>query len=294
MAASVADPSAQPSVPPSPDECEHPAPVVGIMAREFGHYRGAIGPEGLRRTVTHYGPVIGGLPLQAWHCTTCGLLRISYPDGRHEERRLHPGPQPGLLAHPVPFDPAQEFFGSQARVSGLSVSHQIAGELAAQARLHEPQPLPPLFGSWGVVNGVSVIGLALVMVGMLGAGILAIYSYQTPASMSSVIYWTLGIFAGVILLQLFAWMYRNAFEPHVHVGVRTGDLAVVTFLSVTVIGLLTSGVLAVYSWETPGAEEPVVIVTAVSAVLALLTLVGTGISRAIAAGETSDGPAHTA
>ena len=62
------------------------------MAHEFAHYEGAVGPEGLRRTVTYYGPIVGGLPIRAWHCEVCGLLRLNYPDGRTEERRSLPGP----------------------------------------------------------------------------------------------------------------------------------------------------------------------------------------------------------
>ena len=73
-----------PASPPTPEECEHPAPVRGVMAHEFATYQGAMGPEGKRRTVTHYGPVLGGLPIEAWHCEVCGLLRLTFPDGRVE------------------------------------------------------------------------------------------------------------------------------------------------------------------------------------------------------------------
>ena len=94
------------------------------MAHEFAHYEGAIGPEGLRRTVTFYGPIVGGLPIRAWHCERCGLLRLSYPDGRTEERRLFPGPQPGLLAAATPVATASTFFiapPSSAPITSLPV-----------------------------------------------------------------------------------------------------------------------------------------------------------------------------
>ena len=125
---SVAVADAPSVTPPTPETCDHPAPVTGIMAHEFAHYEGAVGPEGLRRTVTFYGPIVGGLPIRAWHCEKCGLLRLSYPDGRTEERRLFPGPQPGLLAAASPVATEREHYGMQARVSGLTRA----------ARVHRP------------------------------------------------------------------------------------------------------------------------------------------------------------
>src|SRR5258708_25132878 len=96
---------------PTPEECAHPSPLTGVMAHEFAQYEGGQGPEGKRRTLTFYGPVIGGLPITAWHCEVCGLLRLAYPDGRTEERRLFPGPQPGLLAEPSAIAPEASRFG---------------------------------------------------------------------------------------------------------------------------------------------------------------------------------------
>ena len=88
-----------PSVTPlTPETCDHPAPVTGVMAHEFAHYEGAVGPEGLRRTVTYYGPIVGGLPIRAWHCEQCGLLRLTLPRRSHRGAAAVPGPQPGLLA----------------------------------------------------------------------------------------------------------------------------------------------------------------------------------------------------
>src|SRR4029077_16967403 len=122
----VADQSTGRHAPPTPEECDHPAPVVGVMAHEFSPYRGAAGPEGKRRTVMYYGPVQGGLPISAWHCEVCGLLRLTYPDGRKEERRLYPRPQPGLIAGPMAGDLAPSaVLGTQAQVSGMSAPPEM-------------------------------------------------------------------------------------------------------------------------------------------------------------------------
>ena len=82
------------------------------MAHEFSTYQGAIGPEGTRRTSTYYGPVLGGLPISAWHCETCGLLRLTFIDGRKEERRSLPRARsPVCLWLPHPFDPQRVAYG---------------------------------------------------------------------------------------------------------------------------------------------------------------------------------------
>ena len=43
---SVAVADAPSVTPPTPETCDHPAPVTGIMAHEFAHYEGAVGPGG--------------------------------------------------------------------------------------------------------------------------------------------------------------------------------------------------------------------------------------------------------
>lgn len=285
--AAVAD-----SAPPRPEDCTHPAPIVGVMAREFSHYQGAIGPEGTRRTSTYYGPVIGGLPIQAWHCQACGLLRLSYVDGRREERRLYPGPMPGLLAEPSPLDPQQSHFGLQPRVSGITAPPQLYAELTAP--LQGPSA-PPLWArvelpAWGALTWMTVVGLGIVMVGLLAAGILAVYTYQTPAAIGPVITITGYTFLAILLLQVAGAAQRHWFPfptlpPSVAERQRGepsldgATVAVVTLLALTMLGLFIAAVLAVYTYSTSPAEGPVVILTTVCGVLAIVVAIVGAVSR---------------
>ncbi len=287
----VAAPAA---APPAPEECPHAAPIVGVMAHEFSHYEGAVGPEGTRRTSTYYGPVIGGLPIQAWHCQTCGLLRLSFLDGRKEERRLHPGPQPGLLAEATPFDPQQQHFGLQARVSGLTVPPRMYTELAAPyasapiSRPWERVALP----SWDALTWFTVVGLAFVMVGLFATGFLAVYDYTTPAAVGPVVTITGYTFLAILLMQVAGaaqrhWFPFPAIAPSIAQTERGqprmdgATAAVVTLLGVTMVGLFIAAVLAVYTYSTSAAEGPVVIVTVISAVFAAIIGVGASILRRI-------------
>lgn len=284
--------AASATAPPTPEECSHPAPVTGVMAHEFSHYAGAVGPEGLRRTSTYYGPVIGGLPIRAWHCEVCGLLRLSYVDGRTEERRLFPGPQPGLLAEATPFDPQQEHYGLQARVSGLTVPAAMYTEMNAP---YQPAPfVPPWQGRelprWDPLTWFTVVGLGFIIVGLLATGILAVYDYQTPAAIGPVITIIGYTFAAILVAQVLGAVQRHWFPfpplaPSVAQAQRGTPrvdgptVAVITLLALTIIGLFIAAVLAVYTYSTSPAEGPVVIVTAISAVLALVIGLGSAISR---------------
>ncbi len=262
------------------------------MAHEFSHYEGAVGPEGLRRTTTYFGPVIGGLPIDAWHCETCGLLRLSYPDGRSEERRLYPGPQPDLLALPTTLDPQQERFGSQARVSGLTVQPRVYAQLAAP---YAGAPFTPpwrrvTIPAWNFLTWLTVVGLAVVIVGLFTTGVLAVYDYQTPESIGPVINITGWTFFAVLVAQLLGAAQRHWFPfPAIAEPVSTtqrgrpamdgATVAVVTLLTLTMIGLLATGILAVYTYSTPAAEAPVVVLTAICGIGAIVILVAGAIKR---------------
>ncbi|MBJ7594095.1 MAG: hypothetical protein JF886_04405 [Candidatus Dormibacteraeota bacterium] len=278
--------------PPRPEDCSHPAPVVGVMAHEFSTYQGAIGPEGTRRTSTYYGPVLGGLPISAWHCQTCGLLRLTFVDGRREERRLYPGPQPGLLAEPTPFDPQQVGYGLQARVSGVTVPPSMYTELVAP---YERAPFPPLWErvelpAWNALTWTTVLGLSIVGVGLLITGILAVYTYTTPASVGPVVTATGLTFLAVLLLQLAGAAQRQWFPfppiaPSVAATQRGtpaldgATKAVITLLSFSMLGLLAAAILAVYTYSTSAAELPVVIITVITALLAVIIGLGGSITR---------------
>ena len=260
-----------PTVPPTPEECDHPAPVLGIMAHEFAPYDGALGPEGVRRTTMYYGPVIGGLPIQAWHCEKCGLLRLSYPDGRREERRLFPGPQPGLIAVPTVAMPEVEAFGMQARVSGLSLDRRLVGTLIPEPAAGPTITLPTItLPQLDAVTWLTVLLLSLACVGGLYTAVLAIYTYSTPDATWPAFIVTLVLFGSAVVLQIGAATLRHFFpmpplQPspadrfgeRPHIDAATG--MAVFFLALAVIGMVVGAVLAVYTYSTPDAVFPLFI-----------------------------------
>jgi hypothetical protein len=270
-----------PSVtPPTPDTCDHPAPVEGIMAHEFAHYEGAIGPEGLRRTVTYYGPIVGGLPIRAWHCEQCGLLRLTYPDGRKEERRLFPGPQPGLLAEASPIAPERVYYGMQARVSGLSAQPAYIDQLTGGASVVRPLQFPTItLPAWDAITWLTVLGMISVLVGLLLAGLFAALSYSTPSLELPLVLTIVFIFAGVLALRLIVLAIRyfapaEKLSPSVAETMRgtpeldTATRTVVFLLVLCVMGLFASGVLATYTYSTPGAVLPVILISFACAIIA--------------------------
>jgi hypothetical protein len=268
--------------PPTPDTCDHPAPVTGIMAHEFAHYEGAIGPEGLRRTVTYYGPIVGGLPIRAWHCEQCGLLRLSYPDGRTEERRLFPGPQPGLLAEASPVAIERVHYGMQARVSGLTAQPAFIDQLTGGAAVVRPIQFPTVtLPEWDAITWLTVLGMISVLVGLLFAGLFATLSYSTPTVELPLVLTIVFIFVGVVALRLLVVAIRyfapaEKLSPSVAVSMRgTPELdavtrTVVALLVICVVGLFSAAVLATYTYSTPGAELPVVVISFASAIIAIV------------------------
>ncbi len=247
--------------------------MEGVLAHEFGHYDHAQGPEGTRRTVTHYGPVVGGLPIAATHCELCGLLRLRYPDGRREERQLFPGPQPGLLARPAPIDPGAELEGHQPRVSGLSVSRELAPVFAREVAVAPRRrflrwDVPDL----GVVDWFSVAGLVATGVGLVILAILAVYDYQTPIHFETeAAIATSAIFAAVVLLQIGAaawrhWVRDDGLAPlpgaasTAAPGLDTVTRIIVGLLCITMLAGLVAAILATYDYSTPRLMGPTVIV----------------------------------
>jgi hypothetical protein len=270
-----------PSVtPPTPETCDHPAPVTGILAHEFAHYEGAVGPEGLRRTVTYYGPIVGGLPIRAWHCEQCGLLRLTYPDGRTEERRLYPGPQPGLLAEASPIAPERVYYGMQARVSGLTAQPAFIDQLTGGESIVRPLQFPTVnLPAWDAITWLTVLGMIAVLFGLLLAGLFAALSYSTPSVELPLVLTIVFIFVGVLLLRLVVVAIRyvapaEKLSPSVAETMRgtpvlDGATRTVVFLLVLcVMGLFTSALLATYTYSTPGAELPVILFSFSCAIVA--------------------------
>jgi hypothetical protein len=266
--------------PPTPETCDHPAPVTGILAHEFAHYEGAIGPEGLRRTVTYYGPIVGGLPIRAWHCEKCGLLRLTYPDGRTEERRLFPGPQPGLLAEASPIAPERVYYGMQARVSGLTMQPAYMDQLTGGASVVRPIQFPTItLPDWDAITWLTVLGMISVLVGLLFAGLFAALPMSTPSVELPLVLTIVFIFVAVVALRLIVLAIRHfvpaePLSPSVAETMRgkpeldAATRAVVTLLVICVMGLFASAVLATYTYSTPGAELPVVLISVSCAIVA--------------------------
>ncbi len=251
------------------------------MAHEFAHYEGAVGPEGLRRTVTFYGPIVGGLPIRAWHCEQCGLLRLSYPDGRTEERRLFPGPQPGLLAAASPVATEREYYGMQARVSGLSGQpafiEQLTGGVSSVREFQLPTITLP---AWDAVTWISVLGMVAVVLGLLLAGLFATLAYSTPSVELPLVLSILGIFLGVLALRLVVAAIRHfapaePLTPSLAVLMRDKPeldgltKTIVFLLGLCVTGLFFTAVLATYTYSTPGALLPVLVISLASAIVAI-------------------------
>lgn len=265
----VADRTARPA-PPAPEECSHPSPLIGVMAHEFSPYSGAMGPEGTRRTTMHYGPVIGGLPISAWHCETCGLLRLDYVDGRKEERRLYPGPQPGLIAFPVSSDATEQAVtGAQAQVGGLTAPSglfPVLGPAPAEAPAFR---LPTIhLPAIGWADSVTCVLLVATAVGLCLLGIGAVDDWKTASWEGGAAVVTGCLFGAAVALQVTAAGFRHLFPAgalspspaEVHRGrpeLDAATRAVVAFLTVVTAGLAIAGILAVYDWRTPGAEGPV-------------------------------------
>ena len=262
------------------------------MANEFAHYEGAQGPEGTRRTTTYYGPVIGGLPIEAWHCPSCGLLRLTYPDGRSDERRLYPGRQAGLIAEASTVSPEFAHFGLQPRVSGITVSAQLLKQAAADSptaprrTIREAIGLPAL----DAVTWTIVLALSALVLGLLIAGVMATYDWTTPDNLGPFVAALAAGFGVIVLLMIGAAVWRQygpeaPLTPSLAVTGRhkppidgaTGFI--IALLVLTIIGAFVAATLAVYDWTTPDAESAVVIGTLVCAALAILVLIGDGIAR---------------
>jgi len=278
----VAVADAPSALPLTPETCDHPAPVTGVMAHEFAHYEGAVGPEGLRRTVTYYGPIVGGLPIQAWHCEQCGLLRLSYPDGRTEERRLFPGPQPGLLAAASPVATERVHYGMQARVSGLSGQPAFIDQLSGGAPTMRTFTLPTItLPVWDAITWLTVLGMAAVVLGLALAGLFATFSYSTPSVELPLVLTIVGIFLGILLLRLIVAAIRHfapaePLTPSLAVLLRAKPeldsltKTVVFLLGLCVTGLFLTAVLATYPYSTPGALLPVLVISLASAIVAIV------------------------
>lgn len=264
----VAAENAPRTAPPTPDECDHPAPVVGVMAHEFAPYEGAIGPEGVRRTTMYYGPVVGGLPIQAWHCEKCGLLRLTYPDGRREERRLFPGPQPGLLAVATVDMPEVSAFGMQPRVSGLTFDSRLMGSLIPETPAGPVFVMPQVtLPQYDAVTWLTAILLGLACIGGIYAAILAVAGYTTPDAEWPAVIVTLVLFGSAVVLQIGAATMRHLFpmpplapSPADRYGQKANldgaTATAVALLVLALIGLFIGAALAVYDYRTPDAEFP--------------------------------------
>lgn len=265
------------------------------MAHEFSPYRRAMGPEGLRRTTMYYGPIVGGLPIVAWHCQDCGLLKLDYPDGRKEERRLFPGPQPGLIAVAVAEAVSPEAVsGMQARVSGLSVPARVYRELTvvpAGPRFRLPSVAIPTLAE--AVHAVIVLALGFTMLGLVLLGFGAVYDWKTASWVGPLAATVSGVFGGAIVLAIASATARHflswpRLKPSLaeELGGRAQldgvTRALVAVLVAMTAGLSLIGVLAIYDWKTPDIVRPLTFLMVALFVIGTLAAVGGGIARKLA------------
>lgn len=277
---------------PAPEECQHPEPVRGVMAHEFAHYDGALGPEGARRTVTYYGPVVGGLPIGAWHCEVCGLLRLDFPDGRREERRLFPGPQPGLIAVPSVVAAGQDQYGEQARVSGLSVPPPLYERLyAEEVGIAAPRRLPSIeIPRLDLLGWTNVVGLVTIIAGLFVAAVVAVAGYSVPGSEAPLVASLATVFVVLVAINALSPAWKRIFpmpplSPSVAETARVrGALdgatkAAVWLLAIASIGLFIAAILAVAGYNTSPAEGPVFLLSIGAAVIGAITVVAGAVGR---------------
>ena len=290
----------------APETCEHPNPVRGVLSHEFGHYSGAMGPEGLRRTVTYYGPVVGGRPISAWHCEACGLLRLDYPDGRHEERQLWPGPQPGLLATTSDLDAPHAFDGRQGHVSGLSVEETVP----VIERIRRPAARVWL----SIFETIAVVALGLLLLALAVAGVAAMAAYSTPP-FEGMLMQDVAILVGIIFITIIVEalirhychasleVYRFAreeerAEKHIAkevtkpAGKKQEQRALfpawhwvewiaVPLLVVLGVLLLVAGIAAVVSTSTPPYEGEVMLLIAIDVAAIAVVVIAGGIESVL-------------
>jgi hypothetical protein len=211
----------------------------------------------------------------------CGLLRLSYPDGRSEERRLFPGPQPGLLASASPVAPERVHYGMQARVSGLSGQPAFIDQLTGGAPTMREFRFPTItLPVWDAITWLTVFGMVAVLFGLLLAGLFAALSYSTPSVELPLVLIILGIFLGVLALRLVVAAIRHfapadPITPSLAVLMRGKPeldgltRTVVFLLGLCVTGLFFTAVLATYRYSTPGALLPVLVISLASAIVAI-------------------------
>jgi hypothetical protein len=114
--------------------------------------------------------------------------------------------------------------------------------------------------------------------------------YSTPDAIGPVVTITGLTFFGVLLLQLGGAAQRHWF-PFPPIAPSIADTqrgapkldgstkAVITLLVLSIIGLFVAAILAVYTYSTSAAELPVVVITTICAILAIVIGLGSSIAR---------------
>jgi hypothetical protein len=169
------------------------------------------------------------------------------------------------------------------RVSGLSATPDIYFkyyERPVEEVEREPvlERLAARLPDLGMATWFTVLCMATATVGLVLGGILAIYDWTTPAAELPLFFTVLGIFLGGIGVQVLDaigrhWFAAGELSPSPAVTLRGrprldgATRVVVSLLTLTTVGLVLAGILAIYDWTTPGAELPLFFT-----VLALLQL----------------------
>ncbi len=128
---------------------------------------------------------------------------------------------------------------------------------------------------------LTVLGMSSVLVGLLLAGLFATLSYSTPSIELPLILIVLFIFVGIVALRLLVLAINHfapaeKLTPSLAVTMRgkpeldAVTRTVVFLLVLCVTGLFLSAILATYTYATPGAELPVVLISLAAAIVAVV------------------------
>ena len=148
--------------------------------------------------------------------------------------------------------------------------------------LSPPLQLPRIeLPAWDAVTWLLVAGLVSVIGGLLVAGVLAVYTYSTPAAELPLVIVTALLFVGVLAFALGVAAVRHFFpaqplRPSIAESARGRPVldattrTVIALLVLSVTGLFAAGILAVYTFVTPSAEWPVFLAGIACAVAAVV------------------------
>ena len=133
---------------------------------------------------------------------------------------------------------------------------------------------------WDAITWITVLGMVAVVFGLFLAGLFATLAYSTPSVELPLALSILGIFVGVMALRLVVAAIRHfapaePLTPSLAVLLRGKPeldgltKTIVFLLGLCVTGLFFTAILATYTYSTPGALLPVLVISLASAIVAI-------------------------